>query len=185
MSASDALNWGFSGVMLRGSGVKQDVRKTQPYDAYGQVRPSCRGWASDDHEHSYVSVPGRLRRPDRHEGRLLRSVCSLFEPRFSRPWVSVLAPGNKLSVHVRYLCRVGEMRESLRIIEQCLNKMPPGEVKVDDHKVVPPKRAEMKVSHRIYPMLARPSVLRKVSYFRRAWSRSFTTSSSSLRASRS
>jgi NADH:ubiquinone oxidoreductase subunit D len=38
-----------------------------------------------------------------------------------------------------------EMRQSLRIVEQCLNKMPPGEVKVDDHKVTPPRRGEMKV----------------------------------------
>ena len=40
-----------------------------------------------------------------------------------------------------------EMRQSLRIVEQCLNKMPAGEIKVDDHKVVQPKRAEMKVHH--------------------------------------
>lgn len=46
----------------------------------------------------------------------------------------------------RYLCRVEEMRQSIRIISQCLNKMPPGEIKVDDAKVSPPKRAEMKVS---------------------------------------
>lgn len=39
-----------------------------------------------------------------------------------------------------------EMRESLRIIEQCINKMPAGEVKVDDHKVSFPKRKEMKVN---------------------------------------
>lgn len=38
-----------------------------------------------------------------------------------------------------------EMRESLKIVFECLNKMPGGEIKVDDHKVVPPKRAEMKV----------------------------------------
>ncbi|NWI83816.1 NDUS2 protein, partial [Dryoscopus gambensis] len=38
------------------------------------------------------------------------------------------------------------MRQSLRIILQCLNKMPPGEIKVDDAKVSPPKRAEMKTS---------------------------------------
>lgn len=37
------------------------------------------------------------------------------------------------------------MRQSLHIIHQCLNKMPEGEIKVDDHKIVPPKRAEMKV----------------------------------------
>lgn len=38
------------------------------------------------------------------------------------------------------------MRQSVRIIEQCLNKMPPGEIKCDDAKVVPPKRVEMKNS---------------------------------------
>lgn len=37
VNAEDALNWGFSGVMLRGSGIKWDLRKTQPYDAYDQV----------------------------------------------------------------------------------------------------------------------------------------------------
>ena len=37
------------------------------------------------------------------------------------------------------------MRQSLRIILQCLNKMPGGEIKVDDNKITPPKRAEMKV----------------------------------------
>lgn len=46
----------------------------------------------------------------------------------------------------RYLIRVEEMRQSLRIIEQCLNQMPAGEVRVDDAKVAPPKRSEMKVS---------------------------------------
>lgn len=45
----------------------------------------------------------------------------------------------------RYLCRVEEMRQSLRIIIQCLNKMPAGEIKTDDHKVCAPKRSEMKV----------------------------------------
>lgn len=43
------------------------------------------------------------------------------------------------------MCRVEEMRQSLNIVIQCLNKMPKGEIKVDDHKIVPPKRAEMKV----------------------------------------
>ena len=37
MSAREALDYGFSGVMLRGSGVKWDLREVQPYDAYDQV----------------------------------------------------------------------------------------------------------------------------------------------------
>lgn len=51
-----------------------------------------------------------------------------------------------LSVWLRYLCRVEEMRQSLRIMHQALNKMPEGEIKIDDAKVAPPKRSEMKVS---------------------------------------
>ena len=47
---------------------------------------------------------------------------------------------------IRYLCRVEEMRQSLRIMEQCLNQMPAGEVRVDDVKIMAPKRAEMKTS---------------------------------------
>jgi NADH-quinone oxidoreductase subunit D len=46
----------------------------------------------------------------------------------------------------RYLVRVYELRESLKIIRQCLNEMPPGPVKVDDRKISPPPRAEMKTS---------------------------------------
>lgn len=46
----------------------------------------------------------------------------------------------------RYLCRIEEMRQSLRIIEQCLNKMPLGEVRTDDMKIAPPNRKDMKTS---------------------------------------
>lgn len=95
--AQDALDWGFSGVMLRGSGIKWDVRKAQPYDAYDQVE---------------FDVP----------------------------------VGTKGDCYDRYICRVEEMRQSLNIIYQCLNKMPTGEIKVDDHKVVPPSRSLMKDS---------------------------------------
>ena len=42
------------------------------------------------------------------------------------------------------LCRIEEFRQSLRIIHQCLNKMPPGPVKVEDYKISPPPRAAMK-----------------------------------------
>lgn len=49
------------------------------------------------------------------------------------------------------------MRQSLRIIEQCLNQMPSGEIKTDDAKLTPPSRAEMKVNEDIvklyYPFL--------------------------------
>ena len=46
----------------------------------------------------------------------------------------------------RYKCRIEEFRQSLRIISQCLDKMPEGQIKVDDHKIVPPPRASMKES---------------------------------------
>ena len=46
----------------------------------------------------------------------------------------------------RYLVRMAEMRESLKIIHQCLKEMPSGPVKVDDHKITPPPRAEVKRS---------------------------------------
>lgn len=58
-----------------------------------------------------------------------------------------------LSLWFRYLCRVEEMRQSLRIMHQALNKMPEGEIKVDDAKVAPPKRSEMKVSQPAAPCI--------------------------------
>ncbi|CAH1262066.1 NADH-ubiquinone oxidoreductase 49 kDa subunit-like [Branchiostoma lanceolatum] len=97
ISAEDAINYGFSGVMLRGSGIKWDLRKVQPYDAYDQVE---------------FDVP----------------------------------IGRKGDCYDRYLIRMEEMRQSLHIIHQCLNKMPEGEIKVDDAKITPPRRAEMKES---------------------------------------
>uniref|UniRef100_A0AAV2ZUN0 NADH dehydrogenase [ubiquinone] iron-sulfur protein 2, mitochondrial n=1 Tax=Pyxicephalus adspersus TaxID=30357 RepID=A0AAV2ZUN0_PYXAD len=77
ISAEDALNYGFSGVMLRGSGIHWDLRKSQPYDVYDQVE---------------FDVP----------------------------------IGTNGDCYDRYLCRVEEMRQSLRIVLQCLNKMPEG-----------------------------------------------------------
>nr|POE49554.1 nadh-ubiquinone oxidoreductase 49 kda subunit, mitochondrial [Quercus suber] len=95
VSAADALNYSFSGVMLRGSGVPWDVRKSQPYDAYGEVE---------------FDVP----------------------------------VGVNGDCYDRYLCRMEEFRQSLRIIHQCLNKMPAGPIKVEDYKIAPPPRAAMK-----------------------------------------
>uniref|UniRef100_R4FLV8 Complex I-49kD n=1 Tax=Rhodnius prolixus TaxID=13249 RepID=R4FLV8_RHOPR len=97
VSAEDALNYGFSGVMLRGSGIKWDLRKAQPYDAYHLVE---------------FDVP----------------------------------LGTKGDCYDRYLCRVEEMRQSMKIIEQCLNQMPESEIKTDDMKISTPSRAEMKTS---------------------------------------
>ncbi|GAA31968.2 NADH dehydrogenase (ubiquinone) Fe-S protein 2 [Clonorchis sinensis] len=97
VSAEDALDLGFSGPMLRGSGIKWDLRKAQPYDAYADME---------------FDVPIGL-----------RGDC-----------------------YDRFALRLEEMRQSVRIMQQCLNKMPPGEVKVDDAKITPPKRAEMKDS---------------------------------------
>merc|ERR1712179_735211 len=97
ISAADALNYGCSGVMLRSAGIKWDLRKSQPYDAYDLVD---------------FDVP----------------------------------IGTNGDTYDRYLIRLEEMRQSLRIIEQCLNQMPAGEVRTDDAKVVPPRRAEMKSS---------------------------------------
>merc|ERR1712003_415924 len=54
--------------------------------------------------------------------------------------------GSNGDCYDRYLQRMAEMRQSLRIIEQCLNQMPAGDVRTDDAKCVPPTRAEMKSS---------------------------------------
>jgi len=97
VSSEEALNWGFSGVMLRGSGVSWDLRKSQPYEVYDQMT---------------FDIPVGL-----------RGDC-----------------------YDRYLCRVEEMRQSLRIISQCLNQMPEGLIKTDDRKVTPPSRTQMKTS---------------------------------------
>jgi len=97
VSTEMALQYAMSGVMLRGSGFKWDLRKVQPYDAYDQVE---------------FDVP----------------------------------IGKNGDCYDRYLCRMEEMRQSVKIVEQCLNKMPPGEIKIDDAKISPPRRREMKES---------------------------------------
>jgi NADH-quinone oxidoreductase subunit D len=96
-SAEQALAWGFSGPNLRASGVPWDLRRTQPYDMYGQVE---------------FGVP-------------------------------VTRNGD---CYDRYLIRISEMRESVKIVEQCLAKMRPGPIKLADHKITPPTRRDMKRS---------------------------------------
>lgn len=95
VSAADALNLSFTGVMLRGSGIPFDIRKNQPYDAYDKVE---------------FDVP----------------------------------VGVNGDCYDRYLCRMEEFRQSLRIIHQCLNQMPAGPVRVEDYKISPPPRSAMK-----------------------------------------
>jgi NADH dehydrogenase I D subunit len=93
----EALAYGFSGPMLRGSGISWDLRKNQPYEVYDQLD---------------FDIP----------------------------------IGSNGDCYDRYCIRINEMRESIRIIVQCLNNMPEGPVKVDDAKIVPPSRTDMKES---------------------------------------
>ncbi|MCB9948521.1 MAG: NADH-quinone oxidoreductase subunit D [Rhodospirillaceae bacterium] len=98
VNRDDALAWGFTGPMLRASGVPWDLRKAQPYDVYDKVD---------------FDVP----------------------------------TGTTGDCFARYLVRMEEMRQSIRIMRQCLTDMPKvGPVKSTDHKVSPPPRAEMKRS---------------------------------------
>jgi NADH-quinone oxidoreductase subunit D len=94
-----ALACGFTGVMLRGSGVAWDLRRNQPYECYDELD---------------FDIP--------------------------------------LGVHGdcydRYLCRIEEMRQSIKIMRQAVDmlKKTPGLVLAEDHKVTPPRRGEMKRS---------------------------------------
>lgn len=97
VTAEQALDWGFTGPMLRASNVAWDLRRNQPYEVYDQLE-------------FFVPV------------------------------------GQNGDCYDRYLVRMEEMRQSVRIIKQCLEKMPEGLVKVDDYKITPPPRAKMKTS---------------------------------------
>jgi len=97
VTAQEAQDWGFSGPMLRGSGIAWDLRRAQPYDVYDKMD---------------FDIP----------------------------------IGKNGDCFDRYLVRVEEMRQSLKIIRQALAQMPGGPVRVNDRKVAPPPRAEMKRS---------------------------------------
>jgi NADH-quinone oxidoreductase subunit D len=97
VSAEDALDWGFTGPMLRGSGVPWDLRRAQPYDVYERME---------------FDIP----------------------------------IGKNGDSYDRYLVRMEEMRQSLRIIRQCLAELPSGPVLTNDRKFVPPSRGDMKRS---------------------------------------
>ncbi len=97
VTAERALALGFTGPMLRGSGVPWDLRKKQPYEVYDRMD---------------FDIP----------------------------------VGTGGDCYDRYLVRVQEMRESNRIIKQCIAwlRVNPGPVIIDNHKVAPPSRVEMK-----------------------------------------
>ena len=97
VTAEQAMDWGFTGVMLRGSDVAWDLRKAQPYEVYSSLE---------------FDIP----------------------------------VGKNGDCYDRYLCRVEEMRQSVRIIRQCLERLPDGPVTAADNKVTPPRREEMKSS---------------------------------------
>ena len=98
VSQQEALDWGFSGVMVRGSGMAWDLRRAQPYECYDE-----------------------------------------FE--FDIP------VGKNGDCYDRYLCRMQEMRESLKIIQQAIHKLESatGDV-LARGKLTPPNRSDMKTS---------------------------------------
>ena len=101
VSLDDAFAWGFSGVMVRGSGAAWDLRKAQPYECYAEMD---------------FDIP----------------------------------IGKNGDCYDRYLIRMQEMRESAKIMRQCCAKLKSAEgqgpVSVENKKVVPPTRGEMKRS---------------------------------------
>ena len=101
VTLDDAWAWGFSGVMVRGSGAAWDLRKSQPYECYAEMD---------------FDIP----------------------------------IGKNGDCYDRYLIRMEEMRQSAKIIRQCVDRLlgaqRTGPVSTIDGKVVPPKRAAMKRS---------------------------------------
>jgi NADH-quinone oxidoreductase subunit D len=101
VSLEECFKWGFSGVMVRGSGAAWDLRKSQPYECYSEMN---------------FDIP----------------------------------IGKNGDNYDRYLIRVQEMRESLKIMKQCVEMLssPAGQGPIAsiDGKVVPPKRSEIKRS---------------------------------------
>ncbi len=97
VSPERAIQLGFTGPMLRGSGIAWDLRKKQPYEVYDKLQ---------------FDIP----------------------------------VGTKGDCYDRYLVRVEEMRQSNRIIKQCVTwlRENPGPVIADNHKIVPPSRVSMK-----------------------------------------
>ncbi len=87
-----------------------------------------------------------------YSGPNLRAAGVPWDLRKARPYDAYakldfdIPVGKHGDCYDRYLCRIKEMRESLKIMRQCIEEMPDGPVKTDDRKVSPPPRAEMKQS---------------------------------------
>lgn len=97
VSLTEAFEWGFSGVMLRGSGIEWDLRVSQPYEVYKNLD-------------------------------------------------FLITSGQNGDCYDRYLIRMFEMRQSVSIIDQCLEKIPTGAIKSSDTKISPPSNFELKSS---------------------------------------
>jgi len=97
VTQQEALDHSFSGVMIRGSGIPWDLRKSQPYECYKDFD---------------FKIP----------------------------------IGKNGDCYDRYLCRMEEMRESNKIIKECIKRMPNGPVKSIDGKITPPKKDDLKNS---------------------------------------
>ncbi len=97
VTKDQALDWGFSGPMIRASGIPWDLRRSQPYEIYEELD---------------FKIP----------------------------------IGKNGDCYDRYLVRMQEIKESLKIIKQCLKKMPKGDVNSGDKKMTPPTRKDMKNS---------------------------------------
>jgi len=97
VNATDAINFGFTGPMLRASGVKWDLRKIDSYEVYNKLK---------------FDIP----------------------------------VGKQGDCFDRYQVRVEEMKQSLNIILQCIDRIPKGIVMVKNNKITPPKRKSMKQS---------------------------------------
>lgn len=91
------VQYGFTGVMVRGSGLAWDLRRAQPYEVYSELD---------------FKIP----------------------------------VGKNGDNYDRYVCRMEEMRESVKIMRQCIEMMPQGEVLLAGSKVSPPRRTDMKNS---------------------------------------
>ena len=88
-----------------------------------------------------------LFRPDDPRARAFRGICARASPTTSTTgWTSTIPVGTRGDCYDRFMVRVEEVRQSARIMKQCLAEMPEGPIASGDRKVVPPKRGEMKQS---------------------------------------